>query len=156
MRQSYGPAVTIGIIAGVRSMAAPALVSRYLKDEDEVALGAVGRLLTASAVSRVLQASATAEFAADKSPRIPDRVAWPSLAWRAVTGGLAGSVVAGTSGRSRLLGGVLAAAAAVGAAYGTFYLRRTLNRRLHVPDRLLGAAEDSLVVGAGRRVLIAA
>ncbi len=153
MRHSYVPAIGIGVVAGVRSMVAPALVSRYLTGKDEAALGKVGSFMTSRTVSRVLNASAAAEMAADKSSLVPDRTAWPSLAWRATVGGVTGSLVAGAAGESRLVGGLLAAAAAVGAAYAAFYLRRNLKDRLHRPDRLLGAAEDSLVVGGGRRLL---
>ncbi len=156
MRRSYVPAVGIGIIAGMRSLAAPALVGRYLKNENESSLGTVGSFLTSGVVSRALQASAAAEMVADKSSLLPDRTRWPSLALRVVAGGVAGSVVAGTAGESRLVGGLLAAGAAVGATFAAFYLRRALKDRLHLSDRLLGAAEDSIAVGAGRRVLATA
>ncbi len=153
MKRSYLSAVGIGIVAGVRSLAAPALVSRYVKKHDGNGLGAMGSALSSSVVSRTLQAGAAAEMAADKTSLVPDRTALPSLLWRAATGGVAGAVVAAEAGDSPLVGGLLAASAAVGATYGAFYLRRALRDRLHVPDRLLGAAEDSLVVGAGRRLL---
>ncbi len=156
MKGSYLRAVGIGLIAGARSMVAPALVSRYVNGKEDYSLGAVGELMGSPIVSRALQAGAAAEMAADKSPWMPDRTAWPSLAWRAVAGGVAGSVVARTAGESRLVGALLAAAAAVAATYATFYLRREIRDRLNVPDRLLGAAEDSFVVGAGHRLLASA
>ncbi len=152
MKRGYPSAIGIGAIAGIRSMAAPALVSRYVKGDD---LGALGSFLTSGIVGKALHASAAAEMAADKTSWVPDRTSWPSLAWRALSGGVAGSVVASSADESPLVGGLLGAAAAVGATYGIFYLRRALTKRLHLPDRLVGTAEDSLVVGAGRRLLVA-
>jgi uncharacterized membrane protein len=152
MKRGYLSALGMGVVAGVRSMTAPALVSRYVKRGD---LGSLGSFLTSGLVSRALQAGAAAEMAADKTSWVPDRTSAPSLAWRALSGGVVGSVVAGSAGESRAIGALLGASAAVGAAYGIFYLRQALTRRLHVPDRLVGAAEDSLAVGAGRRLLVA-
>lgn len=156
MRHPYLPAVGVGIIAGVRSLAAPALVSRRLRHEHASEQDALADFMSSSIVSGVIHAAAAAEIAADKTSLVPDRIAWPSLAWRAASGGLAGSVLASTTGHSRLVGGLVAAAAAVGATYAAFYLRQALGERLHLPDRLLGAAEDSLVLGAGYRLLRAA
>ncbi len=153
MNTSYFPAVGIGMVAGVRSMSAPAMVSRYLRRAERDGHDRLTELLASPIVSRLLQAAAAAEMAADKTSLVPDRTAWPSLAWRAIAGGAAGSIVAGTEGGSRLVGAALGAAGAVAATFAAFYLRRALRERLHVSDRVLGAAEDSVVVGAGRRLL---
>ncbi len=155
MNRSYIPVVGIGMVAGMRSMAAPAMVSRYLARNERAADDRLTELLSSPLMSRMLQMAAAAEMAADKTSFVPDRTAWPSLAWRAVAGGVAGSIVAGTEGMSRLVGGLLGAAGAVGATYAAFYLRDLLHRRLHLSQRMLGAAEDSIVVGAGRRLLAA-
>jgi uncharacterized membrane protein len=153
MNNAYVPAVGIGMVAGVRSMSAPAMVSRYLRREEHESNDRLTELLSSPIVSRVLQAAAAAEMAADKTSWVPDRTAWPSVAWRAVAGGVAGSIVAGTEGGSRLVGAALGAAGAVAATFAAFYLREALHRRLKLSHRVLGAAEDSVVVGAGRRLL---
>ena len=98
MKRGYLSAVGIGVVAGGRSMVAPMLVSRYVKAGN---VGALGAFLSSGLVSRALYASAAAELAADKTSWVPDRTSLPSLAWRAVTGGVAGSVVAGSAGESR-------------------------------------------------------
>jgi uncharacterized membrane protein len=134
-------------------MAAPALVSRSLRNAEFRADDRLTELLSSPLMARLLQAASAAEMAADKTSWVPARIAWPLLAWRVVVGGVAGSVVAGRQGASRLAGAALAAAAAVGAAYGAYYLRKALHDRLHLPQRVLGAAEDSIVVGAGQRLL---
>ncbi len=136
MKGSYLRAAGIGIIAGLRSMVAPALVSRYVMDRDNA--GGIAGFIGSPIVSRALQAGMAAEMAADKSSWIPNRTALPSLAWRAVAGGVAGSVVAGRAGESRLLGGLLAAGAAVGATYAAFYLRRAIGDPRTLVRRHLG------------------
>jgi uncharacterized membrane protein len=88
-----------------------------------------------------LLVAAAGEMAADKSPWIPPRHHPAALAGRAISGALAGRVVAG--GRGIRVG----AAAAVASTYASERARELLGQRLTLPDPVLAAAEDALVLG---------
>ena len=146
-------AAGIGAIAGMRSLAAPALVSRELSHRESRALeGTPLALLATPTAANVLQALAASELVADKTPLVPDRTAPVPLVGRAGAGALAGAAVAVAGGERALEGALVGAAAAVATTYTAYHLRRFFSRRLHIPDRLLGMAEDALVVRGGLAV----
>ncbi len=143
-QETFYPAVlAAGLLAGLRSLSAPAAVSSALATRAELAARAAPAL-------RLLAAG---EMVADKLPFMPDRTSPPILAGRALIGAAAGVVVASAYGRSRALGAVLAAAAAVAGSFGGLALRRTLGERLGLPDPLVALAEDAAVIGVGRALV---
>lgn len=147
---TYAQAAGFGLLAGLRSMAAPALVS------DRVG-GHRGRRLrntpleplTSPAAATTLTILAAGEMVADKLPWIPDRTALPSLLWRAASGALVGAAWSRAQGRRAAAGAVLGGAAAVVGTYGGFYLRRQAGRTFHLPDPVVGLLEDAIVLGSG-------
>jgi uncharacterized membrane protein len=139
---SYAGAAIAGAVAGMRSMAAPAMISR---------LGVRG-LLPAGA-GTVTTALAIGEAIADKLPFMPDRTMAPGVIARAVSGGLSGGSITKSRGCSVLTGAALGAAAAVGTAYAAYQLRKELGKRLRVPDFAIALAEDAVVVGVAMRML---
>jgi uncharacterized membrane protein len=152
---SYLHAVEMGAVAGMRSMAAPAMVSDRLSRADGHAPeeGIIG-FLADPAVAKGLKALAAGEMLADKTPWIPDRTASISLVGRGMAGALVGAALcARRDGCRPEVGALLGMASALAATYAAFHLRRALARELHVPDPVLGAVEDALVVAAGRRTL---
>lgn len=80
----------------------------------------------ASARRRVLLAvGVLGEFAADKAPGVPSRLAWPSLAGRSASAALGSALTARALGRPPVPAALLAAAAApVGALAGAAWRRR--------------------------------
>ncbi len=141
-------AAGIGLLAGMRGLAAPATVAERLShdgitNQAPVALRAFGSRRTA----RALKALAVGELAADKLPFIPDRTSAPSLLFRIASGALCGAAVATWRRESTMLGALIGGAAAAGASYG-FLAARKAAHRAGVPFPLSGLAEDALV-GAG-------
>lgn len=140
-----------GALTGIRSFSGPAFVSRRLARER--ARKGLGRQLRRPGMQRALGALAAGEMVADKTPVVPARTEPGPLAGRAVLGGLAGLAASRSSGRGiRIATALVGAGAAAGAAVLAYRLRREAGRRLAVPDPLLGAAEDAIVLGVGAMV----
>ncbi len=138
--QVYTGAAVVGAVAGMRSMSSPAIVSR---------LG----LLNHPVVAKSTAAIAIAEVIADKLPFLPKRTNAPSLIWRTISGALSGAAICSSKKRSVLAGAMLGAAAAVGATYGAYELRRWAGRKFELPDPVIAVAEDVLAASCACLVL---
>jgi uncharacterized membrane protein len=86
---------------------------------------------------------------ADKLPVTPNRTAAGPLLGRALAGGIAGGMLFSAHKRSAAAGSLIGAAAALGAAFGAFSLRRRAARKLRVPDLVIALAEDAVVGAIG-------
>ena len=108
-------ALSIGFVAGLRALTAPAFASwaAYLGwlDATQSPFAFFDRLPTAV----VLSVLAIAELVADQHPRTPSRKVPVQFGTRVVTGALSGGVI-GASGGALVLGALLGA---VGAVLGT-------------------------------------
>lgn len=74
-RPSWTTAARIGAVAGLRSMLAPALVSRALENAGAAGHGLAGRALASPAAGAILPVVAALELLADKLPMISARIA---------------------------------------------------------------------------------
>lgn len=134
---------TLGVLAGVRSMTAPATASLVAGTSPRAPSGRL-RLLNEPATTVLLSALAIGEIFADKLPFMPDRKAPPSFAWRVISGGLSAAVV-----RARDESIPLAViAGAIGAAAGTLGGSALRSRLAAVFQRDVPAAliEDTVVI----------
>ncbi len=151
--QVYSGAAVLGAVAGMRSMSSPATIGQLAKsgllETGHAQLAFLNRPITAKS----LAAAAIGELIADKLPFLPKRTKAPSLIWRAVSGALGGAAVCSSKRRSVLAGAMLGAAAAAGATYGAYELRRWAGERFDIPDPVVAIAEDVLVAGCGLLVL---
>ena len=109
--------------------------------------GRAGRI--ASGVARGAQLLALGEMVMDKLPATPSRVSPMVLSGRVVSGAIAGAAV---TPRARVQGALIGIAAAVGASYLLYALRRLATGKLRIPNLLAGLAEDALVLEAGARL----
>lgn len=156
--QSWKPivqAVGLGATAGMRAMAAPALLSAnsVLSGKNPLLNTALGSICTAPAAG-VLVALAAGEMVADKLPFTPDRTMISSLLGRAGSGAVVGAAAfCAAKEKPVWMGAIIGAVAAVGAAYGMFYLRKFATEKLHVPGVVAGAAEDALAVAGEMAIL---
>jgi uncharacterized membrane protein len=119
--------IALGAISGVRSMAGPATLAAAHD----------------SLFKRALTIMAAGEMALDKTGFVGARTAPLPLTARAVVGGLVGGMSAQDEGDDVLVGGLVGAAAAVGAAHLAYHVRT----RLALPSGLGGLFEDALVIG---------
>jgi uncharacterized membrane protein len=144
---------TLGLAAtaGLRSMAAPALLARAIRRGDLRApdpLPALG----SPKVSALLALLAIGEMVADKTPLVPSRTSAPALLGRLLSGALAGATLFVAEGRRRNSGAILGALSAFAAAHAGERLRAAGVQK-GIPDPILGTLEDKIVLVLGRRVL---
>lgn len=145
----------IGAVAGLRSMLAPALVSRALAKAGAAGHGLAGRALASPAAGMILPLLAALELLADKLPFTSARIAPAALAARAISGAWAASAFAAEGGRrrrGRIASALVGAAAAVAAAFAGYQLRRWVRRRAGLPDAIVAVVEDAVAVALGSRL----
>ena len=151
-------AAGFGLVAGMRSMSAPAFLSRRLAALPTRRLhqsGAAAHLLGSSRAATALTVLAVGEMVADKTPAVPARTEPPALGGRIAMGALSGAAVAGWRGGTTVGAALVGAAAAAASTHLAYVLRRDAGRASGIPDPLLGLAEDALVVAAGSRLAAA-
>ncbi len=151
--QVYAGSAVLGAVSGMRSMAAPAIVSRLASsgllpiDESQI------DFLNKSATAKTTAVLAVGEMIADKLPFIPNRTDALPLITRAISGAMSGAAFSNGKKRSALFGALCGMAAAIGATYGAFKLRQMAKERLEIPDTVVAVAEDALVAAAGYLLL---
>ena len=139
----------IGVIAGLRTMTAPAVVAwaanRHWLNLDNSLLAFMG----STAAVAVFTLLALGELVVDKLPSTPNRTRLLGLIGRSVTGGLSGAVIAASGAQSITAGAVLGVAGAIAGAFAGYQVRKRLARALNVPDFVIALFEDALAIGGG-------
>ena len=92
---------------------------------------------------------ALGELLADGSHYAPVQIDSATLLGRAAAGGAAGAAVFKARRGNMLIGALVGAGAAVGAACAAHYLRKSAARYFNISDRAVALAEDGLALGAG-------
>lgn len=139
-------AIGLGAVAGLRSMTAPAFLSRHLARHRSGVAG-MGRVLAMRPVPALSAAAAAGEMAADKTPFVPDRTDPVPLMGRVGMGVLMGVAVAGRRGGSGVAAGLAGGAAALAATFGGYHLRRAASEA-GLPDAAAAVAEDAVAIVA--------
>lgn len=139
----------IGIVAGLRSMTAPAVVSWA---------GYVGRLSVAAGpfwfvatipVVVLLTAWALFELVIDKTSKIGNRTGRVGLIFRIVTSSFSGAVVSSSAGAGLTMGIVAGLSGGLIGTYGGYYLRNACVRKTSIGDFPFAVAEDIIAIGLG-------
>ena len=140
----YAGAFLIGIVAGLRSMTAPAAASWAARAGWLSLQGTPLAWLGAAVTPWIFTAAALAELVADKLPKAGSRKAPGPFLARVVTGALSGAAV-GASGGGLAAGLILGAAGAVAGTLGGYALRARLARAIgrDLPAALL---EDAAAI----------
>jgi uncharacterized membrane protein len=140
----YAGAFLIGIVAGLRSMTAPAVASWAARVGWLHLQGTPLAWLGAAVTPWIFTAAALAELVADKLPKAGSRKAPGPFLARVVTGALSGAAV-GASGGGLAAGLILGAAGAVAGTLGGYALRARLARAIgrDLPAALL---EDAAAI----------
>jgi len=138
-------ALGIGIVAGLRSLTAPAVVAwgAHLDwlNLDGSPLAFMGST-TAVAIFSVL---AIGELVVDKLPTTPKRTAPVGLIARIITGGLCGACLCAAVGKSLLAGALLGGIGGIVGAFLGYGMRRRLD--LHIKDLVIAVCEDAIAIG---------
>jgi len=142
----FALAVGIGIVAGLRSLTAPAAVSwaahlRWL-DLQGSSLAFMGSTVAVVIFSLL----AVAEYVADLLPATPRRTTPGPLIARIVTGGLSGACLCASAGRSLPIGAVLGGLGAVSGAFMGYEARTRLVKALRAKDRVIALSEDVVAI----------
>jgi uncharacterized membrane protein len=140
-------ALGIGVVAGLRSLTAPAAVSWAACLGWLDLHGSPVAFMGSRVAVAILSLLAVAEYVADKLPRTPSRTRPGSLIGRVIMGGLAGACLSVSVGQSWLGGAGLGGIGAVIGTYAGYEIRRRLVRRLEVKDRVIALAEDLVAMG---------
>jgi uncharacterized membrane protein len=154
MKNTYLQSFCIGIIAGMRSMSAPALVSNYLAEKQSVEIeNSAFRFLASQKTANVLTVLAIGEIIADKLPIVPDRISPVPLIGRGISGATCGAALCIAEDERTEIGALAGLTGAIISTYGFYYLRQKLSNDAGIPNLLLGLTEDALVVKGGRSIL---
>ena len=139
----------IGIVAGLRSMTAPAIVSWAgrlhrldLRDSRLAFFASVAAVYIFSALG-------IGELVADKLPFVPNRTSLLPMAFRILSGALCGAALCISANRLVPEGALLGGLGAANGALGGFHVRRLLVKHLKIQDIVIALAEDALAIGAG-------
>lgn len=146
-------AVGLGVMAGMRSMSAPAFMAHYYARKRPRQRGPIVQWLQSRTTRRSLTALSAGELVADKLPFLPARTQPPSLAGRVVSGAFAGAALADSSPSPRWRLALLGAVASLASTFGFYALRQRAVRRWHVPKLAAALAEDATLGALGMALL---
>jgi uncharacterized membrane protein len=140
-------AVGIGLVAGLRSLTAPAAVSWAAHlgwlNLHSSPLAFMGSMVAVAIFSLL----AIGELIADKMPKTPSRTSLVPLLARILMGGLCGASVCASANQSLLIGALLGGMGAVIGAFGGYEIRRQLVSKLNTKDIFVAISEDLIAIG---------
>ena len=144
----YALAFCIGIIAGLRTMTAPMVVSWAARISRLHLGGTWLAFLGYTWTPWIFTLAAIGELINDKLPKTPSRKTPPQFAARIVMGSLSGVAVGASSG-ALWFGLVLGALGAVAGTLGGAWARATFARAIGGKDLPIALLEDVVAVGGG-------
>ena len=142
-------AFAIGLIDGLRSMTAPAVVAWAARWKWLELQHSFLAFMGSAVAAYIFSAAAIVEFVVDKLPKTPSRKEALGLTARIVLGGLSGAAVCAAANHSFALGALLGAAGGVAGAFAGYAARTRLVRALNVPDLVIALLEDAVAIGGG-------
>jgi len=145
----FSLAFAIGIVAGLRSMTAPATVS-WAAHLNWINLHA-SRLAFLGSIWTVviITVLALAELVGDKLPNTASRTTPGPLLARMVTGGFSGFALCTAANQAAAIGAVLGAIGGIAGAFGGYHVRRFLTVGQGAPDFLIAVIEDIIAIAGG-------
>jgi uncharacterized membrane protein len=142
-------ALCIGIVAGLRSLTAPAAVAwaAYL---GWINLhGSPLAFMGSPWAVGVFTLLALAELVSDQLPSTPPRTAAVGLSARIAMGALSGACLGIAGGASLWVGALAGVVGAIVGAFGGYQARAGLVRALRVRDIVIAIPEDLVAIGLG-------
>ncbi|HTR68378.1 MAG TPA: DUF4126 family protein [Terriglobales bacterium] len=146
---AFSLAFGIGVVAGLRSLTAPAVVAwaahlgwMPLQGTPMAFMGSIW----AVGIFTVL---ALIELVTDQLPSTPSRLAAVPLTARIIMGLLTGACVGAAGGASLWLASLIGAVGAIAGAYGGYRARVGLVKGLHTPDFAIAIPEDLVAIALG-------
>jgi uncharacterized membrane protein len=149
--EAYSKAVSLGAVAGLRAMTAPALFSHAASTYRKNEFG--DNWLASSFAPPIAATLAVGEIIGDKLPWTPNRTETPGLLARVVSGAVIGGSICAGYKKSVPFGSALGALSAIAAAYAGQNIRRSISKKTGIPSPVLGGVEDIIAVGIGASAL---
>ena len=140
-------ALGIGIVAGLRSLTAPAVTAwaAYLGWLD--LQGSRLAFMASTVAVVVFSLLAIGELIGDKLPKIPRRTAIAPLLARIFSGALCGACLAVAAHQALLPASLIAGLGGIIGAFAGYEIRRRLVTQLHLPDVIVAVCEDLIAIG---------
>ena len=145
----FAIAFGIGVIDGLRSMTAPAVVTWAIYWRWFSVRHTALSFLDSNVAMYVFTALAIGELVADKLPKTPNRTAPIGLIARIIFGGLSGAAICVGAKESLVIGAILGAIGGVAGAFAGYQVRTRLVKALKVPDFVIALLEDAVAIGGG-------
>jgi uncharacterized membrane protein len=142
-------AFLIGVVAGLRSLTAPAVAAWAAHLHWLHLHGTPLAFMGSTAAVAIFTLLAVVELVADKLPSTPSRTKPPGLIARIVLGGLSGATVAAAGQQAFALGAVLGAIGGLLGAFAGYQVRTRLVKALKVPDFVIALLEDAVAIASG-------
>jgi uncharacterized membrane protein len=149
VKDSYTLSLSMGIgtMAGLRPMAAPAIIAWAAK-QGWIRLGnSPFATIISGRASRRITELAISELIADKLPFTSSRLSAGPLALRIASGAVCGAALCGAVKKPIANGALLGALGAVAGALAGYHIRKSLSRDM--PDFVVGLLEDAFAVSGG-------
>jgi uncharacterized membrane protein len=140
-------AVGIGIVAGLRSLTAPAAVSWAAHVGWLNLHGSPLAFMGSTWAVAIFSLLAVGELVADLLPKTPSRTALAPLLARLLMGGLGGACLGASAHQSLLLGALLGGLGGVIGTFGGYKIRQSLVTKLNIKDVFVALVEDLIAIG---------
>jgi uncharacterized membrane protein len=137
----------IGIVAGLRSLTAPAVVAWAAHLGWLNLQGSSVAFMGSTAAVAIFSLLAIGEWLADRVPGVPRRTAIAPLVARVCTAALCGACLAAAAHQSLLPACLLASVGAVIGAFAGYEIRRRLVSQLRLKDFIVAICEDLIALG---------
>jgi uncharacterized membrane protein len=137
----------IGVIAGLRSMTAPAAVSWAAHLKWITLTGSPLAFMGTLPATIIFSLLAVGELVNDKLPKTPNRTTPVPLIARLVLGGFSGAVLCASVNGGAAIGLIVGAIGALVGTFGGYYARKALVAGLKAPDFAIALMEDAIAVG---------
>jgi uncharacterized membrane protein len=140
-------AVGIGIVAGLRSLTAPAVVAWGARLGWLNLHGSPLAFMGSTTAVVIFSLLAIGELVADKLPTMAKRTSPAPLIARVITGGLCGACLCAAAGKLLAAGALLGGIGGIVGAFLGYEIRRRLVNNVHIKDFVVAVCEDVIAVG---------
>ena len=140
---------SIGVIAGLRSLTAPALVSWAAHLGWLDLRGSRLSFLGSRTAIVILSLLALAELVVDKRPKTPSRTDPGPLAFRMITGGFSSLAICASAHQSLVIGTLFGVLGSIAGAFAGHEIRHRLVTTFGFSDFGVATAEDIVAIGCG-------
>lgn len=143
----YVSAILIGVVAGMRSMMAPAIFALTMARRPALAPATAPiQWFALRPIAIILGVATLGELIADKLPWTPNRTAVGPFAVRVASGAFTGAALVQIGRINPWIGAVCGAVGAIAGTFGAFYARRSAGRITEIRDPFVGVLEDVIAI----------